>query len=102
VREARQLLEVSDLPVEDVDQTGRVPDLHFALGDANQAVQLTARPKQASSSSQHGNHLAKDGCIIAGAGDQIGGSRSLPESRIVTLRCRLAVVQCVHLPGQER
>ena len=32
----------------------------------------------------------------------IGGSRSLPESRIVTLRCRLAVVQCVRLPGQEQ
>ena len=31
----------------------------------------------------------------------IGGSRSLPESRVVTLRCRPAVVQCVRLPGQE-
>ncbi len=33
--------------------------------------------------------------------NQIGGSRSLPESRVVTLRCRPAVVQCVRLPGQE-
>jgi hypothetical protein len=32
--------------------------------------------------------------------DPIGGSRSLPESRVVTLRFRLAVVQCVRLHGQ--
>jgi len=33
---------------------------------------------------------------------QNGGSRSLPESRVVTLRCHLAVAQCVRLPGQGR
>ena len=30
------------------------------------------------------------------------GSRSLPELRVVTVRCRLAVIQCVRLPGQGR
>ena len=34
--------------------------------------------------------------------DQIAGSRSLRESRVVSLRCRLAVVQCARLRGQER
>jgi pimeloyl-ACP methyl ester carboxylesterase len=31
----------------------------------------------------------------------IGGSRPLLESRVVTPRCRLAVIQCVRLTGQE-